>query len=587
MICKSDGTLEIQATVGTFGQTMGRSKVWNLAGNQRFEVSQMVKQEAGILFLSTLLALSLAFPTAFAAGFDDTTGYWAQKYISKLAEKGAIPPSSDGKFKPTEPITRADLAVWLIKVMGLEKQPVAQTPSFPDVKTTDPYFNAVEIMRQNNLISGYSDGFRPKQFIQRGEMITIISRALNAPKPDEAAIESELSRFSDRNKIPQWARQGIAVASKQGVLIGQDPEKVDATAIATRGDTAAMLCALDEVLAEESATDTNTAGATSQKQPGSPGPQYQGQVQAQTTAQPNYAAIPPQGYPAQQPPGGYLPAPGYQPAQIGYQPPQYGGYPGAAPMLQGSVTTIAAGTAISGALKNSIDSGSTQVGEPVEVSLPAGAGGLPPGTMLIGSVTNVVSAARFKFGANGKVDIKFTSCVTPDGRRFPLSASIDTNQIHLTGGSTMGRVGKGALTTAVGAGGGAALGTALGAIVGATSDGRVGKATGMGAVFGTAIGGGVGLVGAGVRKGSEVKITAGTNLPITIDQSFQIAPLAAGAPYGQPAYGQPYGAPYGTPPAYAAPPYGAPAYGAPPQYGTPPPAYGAPYGGAPQVQPPQ
>src|SRR5262249_35558519 len=73
-----------------------------------------------------------------------------------------------------------------------------------------------------------------------------------------------------------------------------------------------------------------------------------------------------------------------------------------------------------------------------------------------------------------------------------------------------------------------------GPTVGATADGRVGRSTGMGATFGTAIGAGAGAVGGVVRKGSEVKIPAGTALPILLDESLQVAG-------GPPPVQQPYG----------------------------------------------
>ncbi|MBS1991209.1 MAG: hypothetical protein JSS83_11865 [Cyanobacteria bacterium SZAS LIN-3] len=244
------------------------------------------------------------------------------------------------------------------------------------------------------------------------------------------------------------------------------------------------------------------------------------------------------------PPQGQSVAPGQpeifnaqqQPYPPQYQQPQY--QQPYQPPLQGQVAVIGAGTEFQASLVNTLDSGVTQLGEQVQATLGQGLMGsngseaIPAGSVLTGSVTNVVSAKRFQFGANGKIDIKFTSLRTPDGRVFPLSASVDDNQVKLVGGSTAGRVGKGVLTTAVGAGGGAALGTGLGAIVGATSHGQVGRATGMGAVFGTAIGGGVGLIGAGVRKGSEVIFKAGKSLPIKLDQSLQVT--VASQPYYPP-----------------------------------------------------
>ncbi len=573
-----------------------------------------------------IAAVAIMSAPAWAARFVDTSGYWAEKYVNKLSDKGVILSASDGKFKPNDPITRAELAQWMVKVLGIDKQPVSSTPSFPDVKPSDPYYRAVEIIRQNNYIAGYADGYRPRQFMQRGEMISIVARALNVQRPDEETISQELARYSDNAKIPQWARQGIALASKEGILVMQTPDKVNATGLATRGETAAILSALNDYLNEKNVSERLQRAdmGESDQPPDSAGqagrplspddPQYRGRVQKQD-ANGTLAYSPPPAVPGAAayggaPPGAYV-QPGYPPQQPppGYYPPgamyggnaQMGGYPGGPP-LQGRVSTVAAGTAMSGNLKNSLDSETTQPGEPVELTLSQGIMGgdgtevLPPGTTLIGSVTNVISAKRFKFGANGKMDIKFTQCALPDGRRIPISASVDTDQIRLTGGTTGGRVGKGVLTTAVGAGGGAALGTGLGAIVGATAHGPVGRSTGMGAVFGTALGGGVGLIAAGVRKGSEVKIPAGTNMPIRVDQTFQVPGpmMSAMPPYGAPPYGTPYGAPqYGAPP-YGAPPYGAPVQYAPPPYGAPgapvqyaPGQYSAPpAGAAPQYQPP-
>lgn len=289
---------------------------------------------------------------------------------------------------------------------------------------------------------------------------------------------------------------------------------------------------------------------------------YQGQVQTGIYGQPP-------AYGGQ--PGGYPPAAGYPPvyqqgaAQGQYYPPQGGAppsqyYPPPGGYLQGGAAIIAAGTHFQAALKNSIDSGSSQVGEEIQATLNSplysnGAPVVPAGSRLIGQITNVVSARRFQFGANGRVDIRFTSIETPDGRRFPLSASVDTSQLRLSGGSTGGRVGKGLMTVGAGAAAGALFGTALGPIVGATSDGRAGKATGMGAVFGTAIGAGAGAVGAAARKGSEVKIPAGTALPIQLDESLQVT---TGGP---PPVQQPYG---GYPGGYA-PPVTQPAGGYYPQ----------------------
>lgn len=527
--------------------------------------------------LAALFAINGLLP-AYAARFVDLGSSWAEKYINDLSDKGVISAEPDGKFKPTEPVTRAVLSMWMVRALGLENQPVSAQPSFPDVKPADPYYKYVEIIRQNNYIAGFADGFRPNQFIQQGEVISIVARALGTQPPDEGSVERILSRYTDGSKVPQWARVGVAQAAESGLLDGDEkPNEVDATTIATRAEAASLLYRLQQSLARKDIAVTTAQAVTgggspppnlASTQSGAAPPAFQGRVSEQGYNQPPYA-------------GGQ---PGYPPAQMPYQagaqqaylppmPPQYpqqGGYP--PPYLSGRVAVVAAGTKLQASLKNTLNSGSTQPGEAVEATLgsPIYSGGVevvPAGSKLTGQVTNVVSAKRFKFGANGKIDIRFTQIETPDGRRVPLSASIDDTELRLTGGTTAGRVGKGLVTTGVGAAGGAALGTALGAIVGATGRGQVGRSTGMGAVFGTALGGGVGAVGAVVRKGSEITIPAGSNLPIQLDESMQVA---ASAP-PPPQYGNPYGGGYGG---YPPPQQG---YPPPPQNGYPPPPQGGYY----------
>jgi hypothetical protein len=515
---------------------------------------------------------------AQAARFIDTAGNWTERYVNLMSDKGVIGSEKDGKFRPDAPVTRAVLAAWMVKVLGLNDQPVPSTPSFPDVKPSDWFFKPVEIIRQNNYISGYADGFRPNQFIQRAEVISILARPLNSATPDDNQIQSELSKYSDGNRVPDWARVGVTQASQAGLIVDRDTTTIHPTTIATRGETAALLSKLDECMTRRAAA---TASNPAPPQGSTPGAQT-------AVAPPNYGNPPPGPPPQQYPPPPYGQSPysgqvssqgqyGYQGyggqgqyAPQGYPPPNY---------LQGNVQTVAQGTKFRANLKNTLDSGSSQPGEEVTATVgePIYANGtevVPAGSRIVGSVTEVTSAKRFHFGRNGKIDIRFTAIETPDGRRFPLSASVDSNEVHLTGGSTAGRVGKSAAAVGGGALGGAALGTALGAIVGGTSGGgHVGKATGMGAIFGTALGAGVGGVGAAVRKGSEVKLKAGMSLPVQLDQSLQISG-------GPGSYGQP-------------PPYGAPAYGAQPPYngyGGPPPSYGGGgfntgYGSPPVQQP--
>ena len=517
---------------------------------------------------------SIGFQPAEAARFTDLSGNWSEKYVNSLSDRSIILATPDGKFAPDAPITRAVLAAWMVKALGLQNQPVSSTPSFKDVKSSDWFYKPVEIIRQNNYIAGYADGFRPNQYIQKAEVIVIVSRALNKPAPDEATVRSTLEHFRDGSQVPEWARVAVAEATMTGLLATQnDPESLNATKLATRADVAALLYQLNDYVAQQTINQKLKQAnqiSTSQNKPASQNkPTSQnawddqnqfspGQNSGSTYQQPGsaigYQTPTNQGnyseqFNTSQPSGasqqssGQYNGSGDSSGQGSNQ--SWGSPPNsdAPSFLQGRVAVLEAGTHFQAKIRNTIDSGSTQPGEAVEATLsePIYSGSvqvIPAGSKVQGEVTNVISARRFHFGANGKVDIKFTQIETPDGRRFPLSASVDSNKIRLDGGTTAGRVGKGVMTAGIGAGSGAVLGTALGAIVGGTAGGPVGRSTAMGAVFGTALGGGIGVVGAGVRKGSEVKIIAGTSLPIQLDGALQVTAArpqtAVPQQYGQP-----------------------------------------------------
>ncbi len=187
--------------------------------------------------------------------------------------------------------------------------------------------------------------------------------------------------------------------------------------------------------------------------------------------------------------------------------------------LRGKVIVAPAGSRFEASLVSTLSSGINRVGDVVtaSVSSPLVVGSdvvIPAGSQIVGQVVNAVPARRFKAGAGGLLEIRFTSIQTPDGQRYPLSASVDTSQFKLqaeTGGS---RVAKTVGKTAIGAGLGAALGTAIGAIAGGMP--------GRGAWSGAAIGGGTGALAALVSKGSELVLQSGTQVPVLLDQSLQV-----------------------------------------------------------------
>jgi hypothetical protein len=51
--------------------------------------------------------------------FSDISGHWAEAWVEQLAIKGITSGYPDGTFKPDRTVTRAEMAVFLVKTFGL------------------------------------------------------------------------------------------------------------------------------------------------------------------------------------------------------------------------------------------------------------------------------------------------------------------------------------------------------------------------------------------------------------------------------------------------------------------------------------
>ncbi|MCE2928806.1 MAG: TrbI/VirB10 family protein [Candidatus Caenarcaniphilales bacterium] len=180
----------------------------------------------------------------------------------------------------------------------------------------------------------------------------------------------------------------------------------------------------------------------------------------------------------------------------------------------GYVSYVPAGTPVPVTLNQALGSEFSQVGQTFTASLgsPLYAGNAmmaPAGSTVEGTIVSVESAGRT--GKPGSMDIRLTTVITPDGRRIPLSASVDQNVFSLSADG--GRVSNFAKGAAVGAGAGALSGL-VGAAIGG---GRLGKTT----AIGTGIGAGVGVLGAAFKKGQDLIIQQGTQVPFKLDTAIQ------------------------------------------------------------------
>ncbi|XID92928.1 cadherin-like beta sandwich domain-containing protein [Paenibacillaceae bacterium WGS1546] len=138
---------------------------------------------------------------------DVRPNYWAYEAIGRMREQGLMQGDANGQFRPEAAITRAEMATIAMRWRGL--QPQAKGPSrFAD---TAGHWAEPMIARMENegILRGYPDGtFRPNQPLVRAEAVRIINAILNRPVPSGSGDPV----WPD---VPAsyWARQDIESAS--------------------------------------------------------------------------------------------------------------------------------------------------------------------------------------------------------------------------------------------------------------------------------------------------------------------------------------------------------------------------------------
>ncbi len=201
--------------------------------------------------------------------------------------------------------------------------------------------------------------------------------------------------------------------------------------------------------------------------------------------------------------------------------------------LSGYVSTAPAGTSLFVTNTSYIASDTAHVGDPVNVTLgyDLAMGGnvlLPAGTQIQGQVVSAIPAGRA--GKHGQLQMRFNRAVLPDGRQYPLSARLVTEDGTGTikGGTTAERAGTVAKSTATGAAIGAVSGMALGRIVGGRNRWNEGL------MWGSILGASGGLARSATVRGDEAEIQPGQQFKIMLDQNLNTnpgTPAGPGYPY--------------------------------------------------------
>jgi S-layer homology domain len=174
--------------------------------------------------------------------------FWGETYISELQKRGILDDFGTGKFDPTKEITRGEYAKMLDRAFADKPATITTTPSFKDIPADYPRKEAIDKSVQLGFMTGYSPTkFAPNQLIPRYQLQISLAKGLKLAAP--ASADKVLSKFTDADQMPKYAREKMAAIVDAGLTIkDKTTNQLKPIQNATRADAAASIY---EVLVKE------------------------------------------------------------------------------------------------------------------------------------------------------------------------------------------------------------------------------------------------------------------------------------------------------------------------------------------------
>ena len=132
------------------------------------------------VFLLNALGISPG-PLPVDSSFSDIEGHWAETFIEELKDQGITGGYPDGTYRPDNRVTRAEMAVFLLNALGITPGPLPVDSSFSDIEGHWAEI-FIEELADQGITGGYPDGtYRPENRVTRAEMAVFLVKGFDLP----------------------------------------------------------------------------------------------------------------------------------------------------------------------------------------------------------------------------------------------------------------------------------------------------------------------------------------------------------------------------------------------------------------------
>ena len=207
------------------------------------------------ILLTLVMSLSLAVPALASSYTDVADGAWYTEAVEVLREKEIMNGVGNGKFGPDETFTRAQLAAVLYRMAG--SPAVTGEDSFSDTESGAWYSDAVLWASRNKVVNGVGGGrFGTGSPATQEQLTVMLWRDAGSYKLDR---EKYASAEGVENQASDWAFDAVVWAKAETLIA--DLDAYAPTKAATRAQVADMVYRYGK-LKEQFASVDAVSGAT-------------------------------------------------------------------------------------------------------------------------------------------------------------------------------------------------------------------------------------------------------------------------------------------------------------------------------------
>lgn len=184
-------------------------------------------------------------PTETLAFQDLPRTHWAYGPVMQLLENKVVSQDPGGRFRPEEPIQRAELFKMVLLARRKDLPPDCEG-MFRDVPCEAWFAASAETAYRMGIADGVgTDLFGPDLYVTRQQLFTVVIRAMGrrweAASQSWSEVNQRLSPFRDSGEIAYWARPPLALAVSMKLAGGYRDGTFRPEAIASRAEAAALV----------------------------------------------------------------------------------------------------------------------------------------------------------------------------------------------------------------------------------------------------------------------------------------------------------------------------------------------------------